>query len=458
MTRPLTPILAVLTATVLLGCADDPSARQAGATVGSGGSTAGTGGAGGVGGAPASDPSWSRAYGGPMDDVASGLVVDAAGHAFFAAMLDDDTLGVPPGAALVEVDAAGTFVHARAFGYGPNGYLPAFAAAPTGGLVLMGSFQKSLDLGDGCALQATDARFLAKLDAAGHCVWARSFAASFSASLSVSPSGEIALAGVASSGGDLGNGVTLPVYPGWSPVGVPFVAVFDASGKTLRAWTYGSEMSYGGLAWARFDAGGALVVVGEHPETIQLDPSHSLAPGGFVARYTPDGALAWAEDVEPLRPRALALDPAGNVIVAGKVPAGTVVQKLRAKDGAVAWSRAMTDGSAEVGIATDGTGNVLVAGGLAPGAQAKLGGDVKGSGPWGFFDAKLDSEGNVVRAHRVAADGEIDVGAVVASAHGDLWVLGAFNSTTVDLGYGAHTKQVGETEISRDVFLLKRAP
>jgi hypothetical protein len=114
-----------------------------------------------------------------------------------------------------------------------------------------------------------------------------------------------------------------------------------------------------GAAAVAIDAAGDVIVAGNSAGTFRL-VKYSGATGAPMWEQRAGGGaldLAWG----------LALDPAGNVLLMGKAAGFSTevwVAKHRGSDGALAWQQPVDCGAetTPVGIAADGAGNALIAG------------------------------------------------------------------------------------------------
>jgi subtilisin-like proprotein convertase family protein len=183
---------------------------------------------------------------------------------------------------------------------------------------------------------------------------------------------------------------------------------------------------------------------------------------GFIAKYTPGGAVTWVQTWGGISGDAVYNVAAGrmsdgtNYLYAtgqlgaeGRI-AGTpvatlngaaVVARLNSVDGSLIWQAGALDTSDAYGLAVDGAGNVSVAGSiyatpvdLDPGpSQARLtsiGGDDQ-------FLWRLDRDGRFLESRRIGGTG-LDATLILAAASpaGDVWVSSQFESdnTIVDAG------------------------
>ncbi len=155
-----------------------------------------------------------------------------------------------------------------------------------------------------------------------------------------------------------------------------FLARLDRDGKHLWSKRLGGPGDQSGVAVA-VDPSGNVVVVGTVAGTM-VDAGGGVLPVAgatdlVIAKYAPDGAHLWSKqfgDTDSQSAGALAVDGAGDVLVAGAADtaAGTelLLAKLSASDGATVWSETFPVGDAQTaavtGLATAANGEVVLVG------------------------------------------------------------------------------------------------
>jgi uncharacterized delta-60 repeat protein len=224
--------------------------------------------------------------------------------------------------------------------------------------------------------------------------------------------------------GDYGTGIAADADGNVVVTGYVVNDLFDEQGIWVRkydpdgeaVWTDLYDLGFLGREMSRdveTDAAGNVLVAGDVDSEI------------WVRKYEPDGDVLWTvteDDLGAYRSRAygVAADAAGNVFVAGwiEMSAGddedTWLRKY-APDGSVIWTRTFDAGCASFGdhaygVATDGDGNVVIAGDYtAPGGVGCATGvlvrkyDADGAVLWTLQDdaseargVATDADGNVV--------------------------------------------------------------
>ncbi|WP_437815716.1 SBBP repeat-containing protein [Sorangium sp. So ce1078] len=233
----------------------------------------------------------------------------------------------------------------------------------------------------------------------------------------------------------------------------------DANGQYARA--------------VAFDADGNVLVAGQLEGTVDFGggPLTATDVDAFVAKFDRFGTHLWSKRFAGAGNQfamALAVDPAGGVVVAGRAfgsvdLGGGVLVSHGADDVFVAkldaagehvWSKLFGGAGADRcdRIAVDPEGNVLVAGGFH--SSVDFGGRaLTSAGMRDAFVLRLAPEdGRTLLAVRAGAEGDDYAHGIAADADGNLLVAGHF-SGAIDLGGETHTS-AGLT----DVFLAKLGP
>ncbi len=352
-----------------------------------------------------------------MGDV-SCLAVDAEGDIVIAGTdipylhFGCTSLGAPgPGGGNLFVTMLapdGTCLWSRNAGASTNGDVFGVAVDGSGDVVLTGSFEGSIDFGDGpLTSKSSSAMFVVKLDAHGAPVWSRLFGGNdeIGTSIALDAQGNAVVTGYVNTSIEVGT--HLLTIPGSVPLGT-LVAKLDPSGEPL--W---SEVFGGAVANAvAIDASGNALVAAYLLEGGTADlgcgPIEGAVFDGFLAKLDPDGACVWATPLGKALPTAVAVDGDGAAFVTANLGASgpdtapnedSVVLKITA-DGTMAWNLFVTSAFTLTSVAVGASGNVFVTGGgfmdpptPAPrSARDALGADASGTG--NVFAASVDTAGN----------------------------------------------------------------
>ena len=376
--------------------------------------------------------------------------------------IDDDCDGVSP---FCPADWA------KRFGDVAGQFAWGLAVAPTGGVAITGEIEGSVDFGGGSLTSAGSSDvFLTRLDASGAHVWSKRFGSGSlqsGQSVAFDPTGNVVIAGYFQ--GSVTFGPTALTTSGGSDI---FVAKFSATGDHLWSKKFGSAADDQlGLAVA-VDAQGNVLLTGALTGSINFGGGSLATTGGpdvFVVKLNPAGNHVWSnsfgEAGTAQTGRAIATDATGNVLVAGDFT-GTIdfgggalasaggtdafVAKLDPSGGHV-WSKSFGDDAFQIarGVAADATGNVVVVGDFA--GSTNFGGAALASkGATDGFVALFDPSGAHLGSTNFGG-AEYDSATSVSAAGGAIAVG----------GYVAGNASFGGTPLAsaggRDVFVAKLA-
>jgi hypothetical protein len=444
-------------------------------------STSGTTGTGGTGGAPLCMPGATQpCYDGPAGTEGVGLCqagtqTCAADGASWgpcagevlpqaedcATPFDDDCDGKAP-------SCTGTLRWAKRFGDGKDQRGLHVATDAASNVVVSGYVEGSVDFGGGLLTSAGGADVsLAKFDASGNLLWGKLFGDAgdqYGSSVAVDASGNVVMVGRFSETIDFGGG------PLTSAGGTDiFVAKFDPQGSLLWSKGFGDPADQYGASVA-VDSSGGVVIAGWFSGSVDfgLGPlSSATASDGFLAKLDASGNAVWSKSFPSTLAYGVAVDATGSVIVAGQITSavdfglgpvafGGGADAFVAKfDGAGAplWSEAFGDAGSQIalGVAVDGSQNVLVTGEFAQGIN--FGGtastSLQSAGGYDVFVAKLDPLGHHVWSKRFGLGADQQGLAIAADASNSVVLTGAF-SGSIDFGGNVLTSLGGT-----DIFLAK---
>ncbi len=220
------------------------------------------------------------------------------------------------------------------------------------------------------------------------------------------------------------------------------------------------------------DASGNVIIAGYFYGTADFGGG-ALASAGdydiFVAKFGSDGAHLWSRcfgDGNVQRAQAIAVDAAGNIIVAGyfggsvdfgggELASSGSADIFVAKflpDGTHSWSRCFgdVDGQAAFAVAVDPWANIFVSGDFE-GAVDFGGGALTSAGYRDIFVAKLDADGNHLWSRSSGDSDDQLATAVAVDALGSVYIAGSF-SGAADFGGDALSSAGGY-----DIFVAKFA-
>lgn len=237
---------------------------------------------------------WSKRWGATEDQSARLVGVDQEGNVFLAGHfrggLDfgDGAISYVGGVDvfLAKLDPSGNLLWKRGYGSGLDETVGGLAVDGEGGVVLVGTFHESVNLGGGPLNSAGGADFFAvKLDAGGNHIWSRRFGDGTEQSIirvGSDVAGNTILTGALLGTLDFGNG-PMPSAGGKDI----FIAKLDALGKHLWSRRFGDGGDQESRAVA-IGAGTAVFFAGNFGGTIDLGGGPAASIEGndvFVARF-----------------------------------------------------------------------------------------------------------------------------------------------------------------------------
>lgn len=416
------------------------------------------------GGGENSDMGFAVASDSAGNAVLVGRIADAAtlAGARLAPMGDHD-------AAIAKFDRDGQLVWTRRPGGSGRDSAQDVAIDAEGNALVTGFFRDTGDFGGANAASAGHRDvFVAKYDPAGALVWLRRAGGSNideGRGIAADGNGNVLVTGGFEKQASFAEDVSVTAEEG----GNAFVAKYARDGTLLWVTQAGGDGYAWGNSVAS-DSAGNILVTGAFEIEAAFDDETLKSAGDldiFVAKYDPDGNLMWVQSAGGSgRDGAYSVttDMADNVLVSGFFNRTVNFNDIRLKsvgdkdafvakyapDGTLAWAISLGgrgDDSAR-GIASDASGNALLTGSfegkLTIGPAA-----LTSAGESDIFVAVLDPEGAPLSAHAAGGTGN-DIGFDIASdGRGGAYIAGSV----------AATATVGGTQLNStgtdDLFIAK---
>lgn len=345
------------------------------------------------------------------------------------------------------------------------------AVDASGNIIVAGGFRGTVDFGGG-ALTSTylDDIFIAKFGPDGSHLWSKRFGdgnTQVAYAVAADASGNVVVIG--SFEGSVNFGGSSFMSDGMNDI---FVAKFGPDGSHLWSKRFGNPSDQHGNDIA-VDASQNVFVVGYFAGAVDFGGGTLVSEGGndiFVAKFGSDGAHVWSKrfgDGAGQTAAGVAVDASGNVIAAGyfngtvDFGGGTFTSAGNndifiaqfGSGGTHLWSKRFGDGSQQycASVTVDASGNVIAAGHYE--GTVEFGGDaLTSAGIMDIFIAKFGSDGAHIWSKRFGDMVSQLARGVTVDVSENVVVTGEFRGT-VDFGGGALTS-AGDN----DIYVAKFGP
>jgi len=378
-----------------------------------------------------------------------------------------------------------------------NSDLYSFSVATTvdewGNVYIMGDFATVADFGSGVANLITMSNannvFIAKYDAIGNCLWARSIEGilNYGGDIAVDKFGSIYITG------GFEDKVWINAQPVLESLGGEdiFLMKYDSSGNYIWAKSMGSPMTNGGESGAgvAVDKFGYIYITGNFEGIADFDPGINVANltsvngsiDCFIAKYDSSGNYVWAKSIGGNYP-----DNGGHITVNDNGISICVVGIFRdTVDFSMGLGKAnlISSGKADIFIAkydssgkyiwagsigsadddrcpdmvVDDSDNIYFTGYFSDTTDFDIGSSVTNLtsiGGHDIFIAKYDTRGNFLWAKSIGSLGDDRGLGVAIDESGNLYVTGTFQDT-VDFDPGPQIATLNSMGKSNDVFVAK---
>ncbi len=345
-----------------------------------------------------------------------------------------------------------------------------------GNIVIAGTFTGTTDFGRGILTSygGSSDIFVAKFDAAGNCLWSKSFGNSgveVANAAAVDGAGNVIITGYFQGTGDFGGGVKTSVYNSRDI----FIAKYNgATGDHIWSKSFGYAAEDTGYGLAVDSRDDSVIVTGRFAGVVDFGGGYYLQSDGgtwdtFVAKYRSDGVHVWSKNFlsdSPDQGYGVATDRSGNVFVTGTFMgsvdfgAGYLTSASLSYDvflakldsaGNYKWARRFGNTGSDIGysVAADNGGNVVVTGSFY--GAVDFGGGLHASAGLGdIFVAKYDTDGNYLWSDSMGGTGlDVAYGVGVDRVTNEVVITGYFQGS-VNFGGGLLTSFGSD-----DIFVAK---
>lgn len=427
---------------------------------------------------------WARAIGGSAGGASLTSLVDhPAGGLLLAGVcggdlrVGEDTApadpDVPISSVVAHLNETGGLDWARLLGGTNYNRAPQAVADRFGNLCVLGSFDKSVQLGDvGLAMSgfwfpSERNNYLALLRGTPEFAWAHrnGDGAAWGTEVATDLNGNRFVVGGFSGPTAVFGDLTITN----EDQNDGFVAKYDAAGKVLWARSVSGPDNQGASSVA-VDANANAYVFGSTDTSCTIGTNAftvTSGPNGFLAKYSPDGEVLWARQIKGSWVRnynRVRADRGGGVYVAGAF-SGTIefgttsltsvglTDAFLAKyssSGTLQWARRGGGPESTVarGLAVDGAGNAVLVGTYLD--EARFGDvDLPAGADKEVFVVKYDPAGNVKWARNGSGGSQDLAESAALDAAGNIYVTGSFSSK---LEFGT---KAAETSASVAAFVAK---
>jgi len=298
--------------------------------------------------------------------------------------------------------------------------------------------------------------FIAKYDANGNIVWAKSLGGTdydYGGGIALDTAGNTYITGSFNSP-SMPFGTTTLTNNGSDDI---FIAKYDTNGNALWATTAGGVASDRGNS-IKTDAAGNTYITGQfYSPTITFGTTTLTNNGNydvFIAKYDANGNVVWAKSVGGTSDdfgRSISVDASGNSYITGGFSGPTItfgattftnlgnedifIAKYDA-NGNVLWAKSAGGTSIDFGygIALDAIGNTYITGYFQSPTITFGVNTLTNNGSTNILIVKYDTNGNIVWA-KSAGGNDSDIGNSIATdAAGNTTITGYFGSPTITFG------------------------
>lgn len=430
----------------------------------------------GISYAQATDWQWAKAAGGDNFDAAMSLSTDPTGNLIVAGYFKSTSITFGSETLtntssyehmyLTKYDASGQVLWAKSFG-GKAQVIPKSVTTDADGNILVSGYFRYDTVAFGSTLLPNNGfrdMFLAKFDADGQVLWARSAGSGSwddGLCVHVDIGGNILVSGYFNGPTIKFGAITLTnSFPG-SNISDIFLVKYDSDGHELWAISGGGISGDSGIAVSS-DADGNIILAGDFlSNSITLDnivlTNTGINYDMFVAKFDANGQILWAKTASghgDENPRAVAIDASGNFYVVGdfslfNVTFDATTLNLAGEDdlflvkynaqGNVLWAKSAGGNLDEFAssLSLDPSGNIVIAGYYKSPSVSIGSTSLTNAGAEDAFLAKYDPSGYVLWAKNLSGTKRDQANDIHVDKTGSIYMAGSFASP--ELSFGATT-------------------
>ncbi len=437
---------------------------------------------------------WAKNAVGTGQDVGNSIAVDATGNTFIAGRFDSPTItfgtitltnSAYPDIFIAKYDANGNVIWAKSAGGTGYDEVNSIITDATGDVYITGYFRSSTmtfgttTLTNNSSIGYSDI-FIAKYDANGNLVWAKSVGGTnndYGSSIATDAIGNTYLTGAFQSPVITFGAMTLTNNGAYNI----FIVKYDTNGNVVWAKSAGGTYDNSGKSIVT-DAAGNTTITGYFSSPTITFGATTLTngvifgdPDIFIAKYDTNGNVLWAKSASGNNDFAegysISNDASGNTIITGFfsstiITFGTTTLTNNAgingssdtfiakydTNGNMLWAKSAGGNSGDKGysIATDAAGNSYLTGDFMSPTITFGTTTLTNNGGYDIFVAKYDTDGNVIWAKSAGGTGSDNGHSIATDAAGNTYIAGTFQSPTLTFGSTTLTNNG-----SYDIFIAK---
>jgi hypothetical protein len=438
---------------------------------------------------------WAKSASGSGNDYANSITVDASGNTYVAGDFNSPTLTFGSVTLtnkdnttdtydlfLSKYNSNGNLLWAKSFGGLDDDEAYSIKADASGNIYVAGWFKSTYIIFGSDTLTNSDTTgnytdlFLAKFDANGNVLWAKSAGGvdnDKANSVALDNSGNAYLTGYFYSS-TLSFGTTTLTNTGLYDI---FLAKFDPNGNVIWAKSAGGT-DYDGASSVAVDGTGNIYLAGWFESSTLIFDTTTLINVGyediFLAKYDAGGNVLWAKSAggnDGDEANSIAVDTSGNIYMAGNFSSDTIRFGSTAltntggdaiflakynSNGTILWAKTAEGSADATSLAVDNSGNSYLTGDFESATlnfgSYTLTNTDNSENTYDLFLTKYDANGNLSWAKSAGGTDDDGANAVAVDLSGNTYIAGWFYSPSLSFGYADLLNTNGSSD---DIFLAK---